>query len=175
MDKIQLQIAANPETNPETGHVMLNYLGLLISSSRSESMSTQNQTHLTVEEAQNILKLFSCTDTKSADSPEEKAALREALLLLAGLSDYQILGICADTAEQGLLALKTYAAGLGWEPPLDIANVEGAVYIKFNPKTGLCYMDSYAGTYRGVLVSCQSSGDGGINEMYGHLPLDLFV
>ena len=138
-------------------------------------MSTQNPTHLTVEEAQNILKLFSCTDTKSACSPEETAALREALLLLAGLSDYQILGICADTAEQGLLALKTYAAGLGWEPPLDIANVEGAVYIKFNPKTGLCYMDSYGGSHRGVLVSCQSSGEGGINEMYGHLPLDLFV
>ncbi len=138
-------------------------------------MSTQNQTHLTVEEAQNILKLFSCTDTKSADSPEEKAALREALLLVTGLSDYQILGICSDTAEQGLLALKTYAAGLALEAPLDIAKVEGAVYIKFNPKTGLCYMDSYAGTYRGVLVSCQSSREGGINEMYGHLPIDLFV
>lgn len=138
-------------------------------------MSTQNPTHLTAEEAQKILKPFSCTDIKSAGSPEERAAIREALLLLAGLSDYQILGICADTAEGGLLALKTYAAGLGWEPPLEIANVGGAVYIKFNPKTGLCYMDSYAGTHRGVLVSCQSSREGGINEMYGHLPLDLFV
>ncbi|MDP5017066.1 MAG: DUF1824 family protein, partial [Dolichospermum sp.] len=29
--------------------------------------------------------------------------------------------------------------------------------------------------HRGVLVSCQSYQEGGVNEMYGHLPLDLFV
>jgi hypothetical protein len=39
----------------------------------------------------------------------------------------------------------------------------------------LCYLDSYAGHHRGVLVSCQSYQEGGVNEMYGHLPLDLFV
>ena len=52
---------------------------------------------------------------------------------------------------------------------------EGPVYIKLNGKNGLCYLDSYSGHHRGVLVSCQSYQEGGINEMYGHLPLDLFV
>ena len=108
-------------------------------------------------------------------SESEKALIRQALLLLTELSDYQILGICADTAAEGLTALKTYSEALGYQPTLDLASIDGSVYIKFNPKTGLCYLDSYRGTHRGVLVSCQSAYEGGINEMYGHLPLDLFV
>ncbi|HEY9904636.1 MAG TPA: DUF1824 family protein, partial [Candidatus Sericytochromatia bacterium] len=75
---------------------------------------------------------------------------------------------------QGLLALKTYAKALGYEPNLDLASIDGPVYIKFNPNIGLCYLDSYTGTHRGVLVSYQSSEQGEINDMYGHLPLDLF-
>jgi len=138
-------------------------------------MSTQNSTHLTVEAAQRILAPFNCKDTKTVDSAEEKALIRQALLLLTRLSDYQILGICADTVEQGLLALETYSQALGYEVNLESPATKDAVYIKFNPKTGLCYLDSYVGKYRGVLVSCQSAYDGGINEMYGHLPLDLFV
>ncbi|HEY9658957.1 MAG TPA: DUF1824 family protein [Allocoleopsis sp.] len=46
--------------------------------------------------------------------------------------------------------------------------------MKFNPNASSCYADSYTGEHRGVLVSCQSADDG-INEMYGHLPLDLFL
>ena len=136
-------------------------------------MSTQNSTNLTVEEAQKILKDFNCIESKSV-AASEKALIREALLLLASFSDYQILGVCADTSAQGLLALKTYSEALGYEATLDLTPVEGSVYIKFNPKTGLCYLDSYSGKHRGVLVSCQSSQQESINEMYGHLPLDLF-
>jgi|SRR4028118_409450 hypothetical protein len=138
-------------------------------------MSTQNSTNLTVQEAQELLKPFNCVEGKSVTSESEKALIRQALLLLTELSDYQILGICADTAAEGLTALKTYSEALGYQPTLDLASIDGSVYIKFNPKTGLCYLDSYTGTHRGVLVSCQSAYEGGINEMYGHLPLDLFV
>jgi hypothetical protein len=138
-------------------------------------MSTQNSVNLTVQEAQKLLKPFNCTEGKSINSASEKALIQQALLLLTNLSDYQILGICADTAEQGLFALKTYSEALGYDPTLDLSSVDGPVYIKFNPKSGLCYLDSYTGTHRGVLVSCQSVYDGGINEMYGHLPLDLFL
>lgn len=136
-------------------------------------MFSQNQIKLTVEQAQKILKEFNCVENKSI-AVSEKALVREALLLIASLSDYQILGICADTTAQGLLALKTYSEALGYEADLDLTGVEGSVYIKFNSKTGLCYLDSYTGKHRGVLVSCQSSESGAINEMYGHLPLDLF-
>jgi hypothetical protein len=136
-------------------------------------MSTQNQTNLTVEEAQKVLKDFNCIEDKSVTA-SEKALIQEALLLISSYSDYQILGICADTSAQGLLALKTYSESLGYKPNLDLTPVEGSVYIKFNPQTGLCYLDSYSGKHRGVLVSCQSSQDNSINEMYGHLPLDLF-
>ena len=135
---------------------------------------TIQPTNLAVVEAQSILRAFNGGETKSV-AASEKALLRQALLLLTSLSDYQILGICADTVVQGLLALKTYSEALGYQPTLDSAPIPGSVYIKFNPKSGLCYLDSYLGKHRGVLVSCQSSQDGSINEMYGHLPLDLFV
>lgn len=136
-------------------------------------MSTQKSTNLTIEEAQKVLKNFSYLEAKSV-TPAEKALIREALLLITSCSDYQILGICADTTAQGLLALKMYSESLGYEANLDLSPVAGSVYIKFNPQTGLCYLDSYSGKHRGVLVSCQSSQDNSINEMYGHLPIDLF-
>lgn len=137
-------------------------------------MSTQNSTNLTVQSAETLLKSFNCLEPKSVIE-SGKAQIRQALLLLSEHSDYQIFGICADTTEQGLLALKTYASALGYEPNCNFATVEGAIYLKFNPITKLCYLESYTGSHRGVLVSFQSSEVGDINEMYGHLPLDLFV
>lgn len=96
-------------------------------------------------------------------------------------SDYQILGICADSLSQGHRALMTYAQALGYTVddsalPLD---QEGAIalrstYIKYNPTSGLLYASDYEGIHRGVLVACQSETTEGINEMYGHLPLNLF-
>jgi hypothetical protein len=74
-----------------------------------------------------------------------------------------------------MLALESYLEALGYSVNLKKAEVDSPVYIKFNPKTGLSYLDAYSGNHRGVLVSCQSSQAGGINEMYGHLPLDLFI
>ncbi|MDZ8108827.1 MAG: DUF1824 family protein [Nostoc sp. DedQUE12a] len=131
--------------------------------------------HLTPEEARKILNKFNCLDIAPVVKPGEKDVIRNALILMANLADYEILGICADTAEEGILAMKTYSLAFGYEPPSNLPTPEGPVYIKLNGKNGLCYVDSYAGHHRGVLVSCQSFNEGGINEMYGHLPLDLFV
>jgi Domain of unknown function (DUF1824) len=138
-------------------------------------MSIPNHQNLTTAEAKKILNKFNCLDIAPVLDSSEKSLVCHALILLTKLSDYQILGICADTAEEGLLAMKTYSHALGYEAPSDLPLVEGPVYIKLNGKNGLCYLDSYLGHHRGVLVSCQSYEEGGINEMYGHLPLDLFV
>ncbi len=141
-------------------------------------MNTSNPSNLTVEDAQRILKKFSCLDTKLVESAAEKALVRQALSMITDLSDYQNLGVCADTAEQGFSALASYLEALGYKFILDPASmpaVAGAVYLKFNTKRGSSYLDSYTGQYRGVLVSCQSSDYEEINDTYGHLPLDLFT
>ena len=136
----------------------------------------QMMNNLTVKEAQKILSRFSCVDVQPL-SESEKALIRQAILLLTSKSDYQNLGVCADSAAQGFLSLETYLQALGYESTLDQADTTssvGAVYIKFNTQKETYYLDSYMGKYRGVLVSCQSS-DELINGTYGHLPLDLFV
>jgi hypothetical protein len=138
-------------------------------------MSTPNHPNLTVQDAKKVLNKFNCLDIAPVLKPSEKASIRQALVYITKLSDYQILGICADTAQEGILAMKTYSHAFGYEAPSDLPAIEGPVYIKLNGKNGLCYIDSYSGHHRGVLVSCQSYQQGGINEMYGHLPLDLFV
>lgn len=138
-------------------------------------MSVQNLSNLTVQEAHKILKVFDCLRIDSSEDAPDKDSIRQALLLVSELSDNQILGVCADTTEQGIKALKTYAMALGYEVNKDLAPIDGSVYIKFNPKTNLCYLNPYIGEHRGVLVSCQSANEDGINEMYGHLPLDLFT
>jgi hypothetical protein len=89
-------------------------------------------------------------------------------------SDYQILGVCADTAEQAIAALHTYLQAFGLTDLPVPAAIAGVVYLKYNPKTGLCYLKPYEGEHRGVLVSCQSAYDGDVNETFGHFPLDLF-
>jgi hypothetical protein len=135
-------------------------------------MSVEVNAPLNLSEAKALLKQFDCQNCDSgAIAPE---SIREALLLVAKHSDYQILGICADSFAQACSALQQYAKALGYDPNLDLAPIEGAVYLKFNPNSRLCYADSYIGEYRGVLVACQSADDSGINDMYGHLPLDLF-
>jgi hypothetical protein len=127
---------------------------------------------LTREDAETLLRQFVCVDSTSQET--DYAAIRVAVLLVAERSDYQILGICADTAEQGLRSLRAYLMALGYETIPEIPAIPGIVYIKYNPNMGRAYMEPYAGTHRGVLVSCQSAYDDGINETFGHLPLDLF-
>ncbi len=127
---------------------------------------------LTRKDAEKLLQQFICND--ASPQPSDSALIREALLLVASLSDYQILGICADNAEQGLRSLYSYSKALGYETIPEIATIPGATYIKYNPVRGRAYMEPYLGKHRGVLVSCQSDYTDGVNETFGHLPLDLF-
>lgn len=128
---------------------------------------------LSVEQAQALLKPANCLAPLSSRSDYQ--LLRQALQLVASQSDYQIFGICAASFAEARQALDAYAAALGCAPPTELRPIEGPVYIKFNPRSGLCYADSYSGEHRGVLVSCQSAYAAGINDLYGHLPLDLFA
>lgn len=157
-------------------------------------MTLSNSLPLSLESACQILRQFNCLDSKSPELSNsaipdpaisdpaisdpvipDRATLQQALLRVAQASDYQILGICADSIAEGRRALESYAAALEYQPVLNTTLLEGAVYIKFNPKTGLCYANTYNGHYRGVLVSCQSAYESGVNEMFGHLPIDLFA
>lgn len=147
------------------------------SDAMQRSSSSGVITSLTLPDAQARLRQFTCTHDRPSlpDTPEEQETLRQALLLVAKHSEYQILGICAETFEQGYLALTSYSAALGCSIEFNLEPIPGVVYIKFNPKSGLHYVDTYQGEHRGVLVSCQSAYESGINEMYGHLPLNLFL
>lgn len=139
------------------------------------NLDTHNSDELTVQDAHKLLKQFDCLTNEPDLSASKKTLLRQALLLLSSLSDYQMFGVCADTAEQGYSTLETYLQALNYNVKLNQAVAEGPVYIKFNSKTGLSYLDRYSGRYRGVLVTCQSSQEEVINETYGHFPLDLFM
>jgi hypothetical protein len=135
-------------------------------------MSSSPLSSLTPVEAHRILKQFDCF---GATVSEPIDLVRQSLLLMASLSEHQMLGICADSWVQGIQALEQYGKALGYHPDLNLEPEEGAVYIKFNPMANKSYASPYPGEHRGVLVSCQSGDAEGINEMYGHLPLDLFV
>ena len=145
-------------------------------------MPTSDAPALSLAEAHQLLKQFDCItpavgtvdQAGAADSQADRLQTRQALLTVAHHSDYQMFGVCADSFEQGRDALERYAKALGYLPELNFSPVAGEVYLKFNPKSGRCYGDHYAGDRRGVLVSCQSADADGLNEIYGHLPLDLF-
>jgi Domain of unknown function (DUF1824) len=128
--------------------------------------------------AHRLLKQY---EEPGAEDALDRASIRQALLSVASLSDYQIFGVCADTMKQGIEGLAGYAEALGYSSNLKLEALEvsakqheGAVYIKFNPNSAQCYTSPYEGEHRGVLVACQSAAETDINEIYGHLPLDLF-
>lgn len=135
---------------------------------------TSNPATLTLESAQKLLRQFICIERIPPEQLPNQATIQQAMMLVHDHSDYQILGICADTAEQAIAALHAYLTAFGFSELPQPSAIEGVVYLKFNPKTGLCYLEPYDGKHRGVLVSCQSAYDGDINETFGHLPLDLF-
>jgi hypothetical protein len=118
---------------------------------------------MSIEEALKLLKEYGCIKLKIAQSSEEEEALRQAILLVNQGSESINLGICADNNEEGFKALKSYLQALGYPLP----------NIKYNTQRQASYLDSYTGTYRGVLISCQSENDQLVGT-YGHFPLDLF-
>jgi len=111
-------------------------------------MSTKTRP-ISLLKAQKILADFSCIDSKSVDSESEKPCC-VILATLTSLSDYQNLGICADTAAQGFLALESYLKALGYEATLDkpISSHSLAQFILSLIQRKSHYLDSYTGKYR---------------------------
>ena len=89
-------------------------------------MTSKPQTQITVEEAKKILSKYDFVDVAAQLKPSEKISVCGALTLLANLCDYQILGISADTTEQGIKAMESYSKALGYEPPKNLPSIEGA-------------------------------------------------
>lgn len=137
-------------------------------------MTTENS--MTVEQALAILKSYSCLEVKLVQSESDKKELQTAIKQIVDLSEYENLGICANSLELAFEGLLSYLKALGYENALDIASLppqEKAVYLKFNTQKNSHYLDSYEGDYRGVLIACQSEDDK-ITGTYGYFPLDLF-
>ncbi len=135
----------------------------------------QPPTQLTPQRAHEILTVFNGLKPKEIQSSAEQHQVQAALLRLARDSDYQILGILADTFEQGQQTLHSYATALTDKTPQPLQPISGPIYIKFNSQSDLCYVEPYTGEYRGVLVSYQSADDSRPNQMYGHFPWNLFL
>lgn len=115
------------------------------------------------------------TSRKSLQGSMQKDEIYNALTIVLNESEYQNLGICAESHGEGLLALQQYLAAFGEEVQPTCADPGKPLYIKFNGKTQGCYSEPYDGVHRGVIVSCYSSYDDGVNETFGHFPLDLFA
>lgn len=133
--------------------------------------------NLSIKEALEIIKKYSCLEVKNVETEDEKTLLRKAIILVVGLSESENLGICADNSGDGFKSLVSYLNALGYKPNLDLTTVEkqdDPVYIKFNTRNMSHYLDSYTGVYRGVLISCFAE-DEEIVGTYGYFPLDLFL
>ena len=125
--------------------------------------------HLTdsqIVEARSIL-----TDSNNSTAAE----IRQAFLILLPSIDHIMLGICASSWTDGILALEQYSRAFDLPILLPTPELTGAIYIKYNPRLPNCYASAYNGTERGVLVAAQSEDLTKLNEMFGHLPLDLFA
>jgi len=90
----------------------------------------------TVDTAKKLLARFVCADVVPVLSMAEKEATRAAVLFLVGLSDYQTLGICADTVEQGRRGMEAYVTAFVRPITLDLPPTEGPIYLKFNTQKG---------------------------------------
>jgi hypothetical protein len=130
---------------------------------------------MSIKEALKLLKEYGCIQPKIATSLEEKEELRQAILLVNHGSESINLGICADNVEDTLKTLTEYLQALGYSTKVDPPGspLQGGIYLKYNTLKQTYYLDSYTGTYRGVLISCQSENDTLVGT-YGHFPLDLF-
>lgn len=129
---------------------------------------------MTTAEAIALLHRFTCVEKNPTVVLPSRDEIFAALAIVLEDSSYQILGVCAPDLSSGKLSLYQYLAALGevHQPPLP--EQDGPCYIKYNTKNRSCYVAPYDDGYRGVLISCQSSYDDGVNETFGHFPLDLF-
>ncbi len=122
------------------------------------------------------LARFSLMTVAPELSEAEVADVQGILAQFNQQSDYQTLGICADTLAAAKTAMEAYLNAHGVTVTLDLPPRDGPVYLKFNTLKGAWYLDDYSGPSRGVLVSyhvSESEADA-INGTYGPFPLDLF-
>jgi hypothetical protein len=129
---------------------------------------------LNVAEAIAYLKKVESALNQGDLSEADRPLVIESLNLLRPKSDYQMFGVLAETYEQAIAAITDYAKAFEYDIPESPERLDGPIYLKYNPATKLCYCDGYKGTHRGVLVSFQSDYEDGVNEMFGHFPLDLY-
>lgn len=126
-----------------------------------------------------LLKSYSCLTVKVPASTTEKEALQQAIIQVCQASEYENLGICADRLDVAITTLNEYLAALGYTGQLDSSIFSESkehepIYLKFNTQKMSHYSDRYEGTYRGVLIACQSE-DQTLAGTYGYFPLDLFA
>ena len=145
-----------------------------------------DSTPLTSSQAIALLHRFTVLDQHSSQNLDQnldknpdrvlpnRDEIYKALSVVVDASEYQMLGICAPDFATGMDALAAYLAALGDDTVPKITELSGPCYIKYNGKTRSGYSAPYEDGYRGVLIACQSSYDGDINETFGHFPLDLF-
>lgn len=149
----------------------------------SNSLSTDSSEELSSQEIAEQVKAIRRQLIEStlvhvpADlSAEQRQSVRSALLWLNEQSEYQTLGICADSLADAERALKGYIAALSEPIQVDIEPQEGAVFLKFNTLKNAWYLDGYSGDSRGVLVTYHTSEPDldVVNGTYGPFSLDLF-
>ena len=132
---------------------------------------------LTTTAAEKVLR--DLKDLDQTATAQQRTEIQAALQTLTAAADYHIFGVCAEQQLAGLQALQSYAQHFGYlltdTMGQDLPQITGAVYLKFNPRSQRLYVDTYNGTYRGVLVSFQSDLADGYSGTHGHFPLDLFA
>lgn len=127
--------------------------------------------------ARQLLTKLSLQTQPANLTEKEKQTVREALLWLNDNSEYQTIGICADSLAEAKVALKGYVSALSQPVQMDIPERPGSVFLKFNTLKNAWYIDSYSGDSRGVLVTYHTSEpeEDEINGTYGPFALDLFA
>eukprot|EP00879_Flechtneria_rotunda_P008589 GHRR01009000.1.p1 GENE.GHRR01009000.1~~GHRR01009000.1.p1 ORF type:complete len:219 (+),score=48.57 GHRR01009000.1:378-1034(+) len=159
----------------------------------SDASTSGSGTQADVAAAWSLLKTFSQQEFRGRTqqylgTANSRAELRDALLLVyakpcieeswnPALDSEVLLGIVASEARLAVRGLRDWcqAFNLPFVQPdckvagaSSIARVKGAVYIKYNSKSKVCYLSQYQGADKGVLVQL------GPGQLLGHFPLGFF-
>ncbi len=78
--------------------------------------------NISLKDAVDLLRRYSCNDHIGINTETEKQQIREALLLVVELSDWQNLGICAENSDQALKTLVDYLKVFNYPDNLDTSH-----------------------------------------------------
>jgi hypothetical protein len=122
------------------------------------------------------LNRFSSLKIAPQLTPSEADAVKHDLALFNDWSEYQTLGVCAESLSAGKAALESFLKALGVSVTLDLPERSGPIFLKFNTLKGAWYLDDYPGDSRGVLMTFHTSEPeyDVLVGTYGPFPLDLF-